>query len=143
MAECPFAVRNARPKRWLISTTKNANVLVKRGCVTGTQIEITKDMVHNCFSHLFPTDSLTFQIRSKTKEIAVRDFINSVFEGFTHDKPLWTGLCDCTHRRRIDHRKLIGNTMVVIEPDENQHKSYNKMDEETRDNDLFMSFSGK
>jgi len=33
--------------------------------------------------------------------------------------------------------------MVVIEPDENQHKSYNKMDEETRDNDLFMSFSGK
>ena len=33
--------------------------------------------------------------------------------------------------------------MVAIETDENQHKSYNKMDEETRYNDLFMAFSGK
>ena len=96
-----------------------------------------------CFSRNFPIDPLTFQIRCKTNEIAVRDFINSVFDGFTHDKPLWTGHCDCTHRRRIDHRKLIGNTMVAIETDENQHKSYNKMDEETRYNDLFMAFSGK
>ncbi len=97
----------------------------------------------HCFSHLFPTDPLTFQIRSKTKEIAVRDFINSVFEGFTHDKPLWTGHCNCTHRRRIDHRKLIGGTMLAIETDENQHKSYNTMDEEIRYNDLVMAFTGK
>jgi len=33
--------------------------------------------------------------------------------------------------------------MLAIETDENQHKSYNKMDEEARDNDLFMAFSGK
>ena len=32
--------------------------------------------------------------------------------------------------------------MVAIATDENQHKSYNKMDEETRYNDLFMAFSG-
>jgi len=51
--------------------------------------------------------------------------------------------CDCTVRRRIDHRKLIGNTLLVVETDENQHKSYNAMDEETRYDDLFMAFSGK
>ena len=51
----------------------------------------------------------------------VRDRINQEFEGFYHDKPLWTNDCDCTHRRRIDHRKLIGNTLLAIETDENQH----------------------
>ncbi len=33
--------------------------------------------------------------------------------------------------------------MVAIETDENQHKSYDAMDEQTRYNDLFMAFSGK
>lgn len=99
----------------------------------------------NCFQHLFPTDPLTFQIRSKTKEIAVRDFINSRFEGFQHDKPIWynESVCDCTTKRRIDHRKLINDTILCIETDENQHKSYSKTDEEERYNDIFMAFGGK
>ena len=92
---------------------------------------------------MFPKDPLTFQIRCKTKEIAVRDFINSNFDGFVHDKPLYTGHCNCTHRRRIDHRRLINGTMLAIETDENQHKSYNKMDEELRYDDLFMAYSGR
>jgi hypothetical protein len=96
-----------------------------------------------CFQHLFPLDPLTFQIRSKTKEIAVRDYINENFEGFQHDKPLFTGNCNCTHRRRIDHRILIGNTLLCIETDESQHKSYNKEDEELRYDDLYMIHSGK
>jgi hypothetical protein len=98
-----------------------------------------------CFQHLFPLDPLTFQIRSKTKEIAVRDFINSKFEGFQHDKPLWynESACDCTTKRRIDHRKLINNTLLCIETDENQHKSYSKQDEEVRYHDLFMGYGGK
>jgi hypothetical protein len=96
-----------------------------------------------CFQHLFPLDPLTFQIRSKTKEIAVRDYINSNFEGFQHDKPLFTGNCDCTHRRRIDHRVLIGNTLLCIETDESQHKTYNKKNEEIRYDDLYMIHSGK
>lgn len=96
-----------------------------------------------CYQHLFPDDPLTLQIRSKTKEIAVRDFININFEGFQHDKPLWTGNCDCTHRRRIDHRKLIGNTLLCIETDENQHKNYDENDEEIRYDDLFMLHGGK
>lgn len=96
-----------------------------------------------CFQHLFPNDPLSFQIRSKTKEIAVRDYINSIFTDFHHDTPLWTGNCDCTHRRRIDHRKLIGNTLLCIETDEHQHRSYDKEDEEIRYDDLFMLHGGK
>ena len=102
-----------------------------------------KNYCATCFQHLFPTDPLTFQIRSKTKEIAVRDFINAHFDGFVHDKPLYTNHCDCSVRRRIDHRKLIGNTLLVVETDENQHKSYNAMDEQVRYDDLYMAFSGK
>jgi len=96
-----------------------------------------------CFANMFPTDPLTYQIRSKTKEIATRDFINDHFEGFGHDKPIYTDHCDCSVRRRIDHRKLIGNTMLAIETDENQHKSYDAMDEQIRYDDLFNAFSGK
>jgi hypothetical protein len=102
-----------------------------------------KGYCSSCYQHLFPNDPLTFQIRSKTKEIAVRDFINANFEGFQHDTPLWTGNCDCTHRRRIDHRKLIGNTLLCIETDENQHKNYDEKDEEIRYDDLFMLHGGK
>ena len=102
-----------------------------------------KNYCTECFRRNFPLDPLTFQIKSKTKEIAVRDFINASFEGFQHDKLLETSHCDCTIRRRIDHRKLIGNTLLVIETDENQHKSYDEMNEQTRYDDLFMAFSGK
>jgi hypothetical protein len=99
----------------------------------------------SCFQHLFPLDPLTFQIRCKTKEIAVRDFINTKFGGFYHDKPLWYNetACDCTTKRKIDHRKLINATLLCIETDENQHKSYSKQDEEARYNDLFMAYGGK
>ena len=107
-----------------------ANVKYKNYCI-------------ECFRRNFPLDPLTFQIRSKTKEIAVRDFINANFEGFQHNKRLQTGHCDCIIRRSIDHRLLIGNTLIAIETDENQHKSYDKMDEETRYDDLFMAHSGK
>jgi hypothetical protein len=96
-----------------------------------------------CYSYHFPNDPLTFQIRCKTKEQAVRDYINENFKGFQHDIPLWIGGCDCTHKRRIDHRKLIGNTLLCIETDENQHKGYDKEDEETRYNDLMMIHGGK
>ena len=96
-----------------------------------------------CFQYKFPKDPLSFQIRSKTKEIAVRDFINTNFDGWQHDKPLFTGHCKCTIRRRIDHRVLIGNTLLVVETDENQHKSYDTMDEEIRYHDLCMAYSGK
>jgi hypothetical protein len=102
-----------------------------------------KGYCSNCYQNLFPLDPLSYQIRCKTKEICVRDYINANFEGFQHDKPLYTGNCDCTNRRRIDHRILIGNTLLCVETDENQHKSYDKKDEEIRYDDLFMIHSGK
>ena len=96
-----------------------------------------------CFTHLFPNDPLTFQTNCKTKELAVRDYINMNFEGFICDRQLETGGCDCTIRRRPDLRILINETLLVIEIDENQHISYSEMDEETRYNDLYMAYSGK
>jgi hypothetical protein len=73
----------------------------------------------------------------------VRNAINSNFEGFVHDTPLYTGNCDCTHRRRIDHRKLIGNTILAIETDEFGHRGYDQKDEELRYDDVYMIHSGK
>ena len=123
---------------------KGKNCSATRGVSNGTRGNIKyKGYCTYCFQNLFPLDPLTFQIRSKTKEIAVRDYINSNFDGFQHDNALWTGNCDCTHKRRIDHRKLIGNTLLCVETDENQHKSYDETDEEIRYDDLFMLHGGK
>ena len=96
-----------------------------------------------CFKRLFPDDERRKIIHSHAKEITVRNVINTHFEGFIHDKPLYTGNCDCTHRRRIDHRKLIKNTLLCIETDEFAHSRYDAKDEEIRYDDLYMVFSGK
>ena len=102
-----------------------------------------KGYCSSCYQNLFPNDPLSLQIRTKTKELTVRQFINLNFQGFQHDIPLWTGNCDCIHRRKIDHRKLIGNTLLCIETDENQHKYYDKNNEEIRYDDLYMLHGGK
>jgi len=96
-----------------------------------------------CFKQVFPNDERSKIIYTHTKEIRVRNEINTKFEGFIHDKPLYTGQCDCTMRRRIDHRKLIGATLLCVETDEFAHKRYDAKDEEIRYDDLFMVHSGK
>ena len=96
-----------------------------------------------CFKRVFPNDERSKVIYEHTKEIMVRNKINKHFDGFIHDISLYTGNCDCTHRRRIDHRKLIGNTILAIETDEFAHRSYNEKDEEIRYDDLYMIHSGK
>lgn len=96
-----------------------------------------------CFKRLFPNDPRSKVIHEHTKEIRVRNFINVHFEGFIHDKPIYTHNCDCTHRRRIDHRKLINDTILAIETDEFGHRGYDKHDEEIRYDDLFMVHGGK
>jgi len=71
--------------------------------------------------------------------------IFSKYDGFKNDKPFYADLeggC-CATKRRIDLRKLINNTMLCIEVDENQHKYYIKDKEIERYNDLFLDFSGK
>jgi len=96
-----------------------------------------------CFKLIFPNDERSKVIYSHSKEIRVRNFINEHFDGFIHDKPIYTHNCDCTHRRRIDHRKLIGNTIIAVETDEYAHSSYDKYDEEIRYDDVYMIHSGK
>ena len=95
-----------------------------------------------CFSNTFPNDPRTPDIKTNSKELQVRDYINQNFDGFIHNKPLWIG-CNCEHRRRIDHRKLIGNTLLCIETDKNQHLRYNEQYEKDRINDLYRVHSGK
>jgi hypothetical protein len=96
-----------------------------------------------CFKQIFPDDPRSKVVYAHTKEMRVRNFINDRYEGFVHDKPLYTGNCDCTHRRRIDHRKLIGNTLLAIETDEFAHRAYDSEDEMIRYDDLYMVHSGK
>lgn len=119
-----------------------ANKCKNDDCLNCGNIKYNYYCTH-CFANLFPNDPLTFQIRTKSKENYVRDFLNQNYNGFIHDKPLWTGHCDCSKRRRIDHRLLIGNTLLCIETDENQHKRYDEKDEEIRYDDLYMLHGGK
>ena len=81
--------------------------------------------------------------RIKSREILVECFLEEEFGGFRHDTPIIYGGCDCLSRRRIDHRKLINATMLAIETDEGQHKSYDDEDETNRYDDLYMHHSGK
>ncbi len=90
-----------------------------------------------CFMHKFPNDKRTKNARIKTKEIAIKNFLyENGHEDFLHDKSIFLG--DCSSRRRIDFYKYIGNKYILcIEVDENQHKYYNKQNEEQRYNDVY------
>ena len=96
-----------------------------------------------CFKQIFPDDERSKVVYTHTKEIMVRNAINANFDGFIHDKTLYTHNCNCTHRRRIDHRKLINSTILAVETDEFGHIGYDKKDEEIRYDDLYMIHSGK
>ena len=98
-------------------------------------------MCFRCFSEKFPHDE-----RVKTRgrvELRVRSYLDSHFPDFVHDLPIFTGNCACPHRRRIDHRRLIGNTYLCVETDENFHRYYNEDDEEARYHDVIMAHGGK
>ena len=94
-------------------------------------------------------DPRSTKIYEHTKEIRVRNaiaahaIINPDFEGFIHDKPIYTAGCDCTHRRRVDHRKSFDATMFALDTDEHGHRGYDAHDEEIRYDDLYMVHSGK
>jgi len=76
-------------------------------------------------------------------EHQVREFLNSNFTDFMHDRPLHTAHCDCSHRRRVDHRRIVGNTLLCIETDEWWHRNYKKDDEQARYHDVIMAWGGK
>jgi len=98
-----------------------------------------------CFVNLFPEDPKSISYRNKPKEYIVRRTLDESFPDlkWTHDKVLWTGNCDCTHKRRLDHQVIIGNTMLVVETDEFAHVGYDEHDEEIRYSDVAMIYTGK
>jgi hypothetical protein len=81
-------------------------------------------------------------IYTHTKEMRVRNMINAHFDGFIHDAPMWIAGCNCDHRRRVDHRKLIQNVMLAVETDEFGHRGYDARDEEIRYDDLVSYHTG-
>lgn len=94
---------------------------------------------------IFPIDPRTKNIRIASKELRMVEHVVTVHEdqNWIHNKPIYVdfhgGCCDT--KRRCDLRTLIGNTMLVLECDEGQHKNY--ADEDARYDDLFMDFSGR
>ena len=135
-----------------IQNKKNIEDVVCKAnyCLGEKAIKNFNGYCKHCFVNLFPTHPITIQTTCKTKEQVVRKFINTNFDGFIHNKPIWTANCDCTHRRKIDHRILIGNTLLCVETDEKQHKGYQKkyddignLDEEIRYDDVAMIHGGK
>jgi len=121
----------------------NHPVCKSEHCETQSSPEYNWYCTH-CFQNLFPLDSRTQNIRAKTREIAVRDFLVTRYgDMFVHNQSLFTS-CDCDHRRSVDFRRIIGCTMLAVEVDEGQHKgkSY-RTDTEARYNDLAMAFGGK
>ena len=96
-----------------------------------------------CFEQNFPDDPRTALIRKNSYEIEVKNFLAEHYNSFIHNTSLWTGQADCTCRRRIDFRTMIGNTLLCIEVDESQHKYRNTEDEELRYDDLMMLHGGK
>ena len=99
------------------------------------------NLCYRCFCEKYPGHE---KVRTKVRvELQVRAFINSHFSDFVHDRPLHTAHCDCPHRRRIDHRRVVGNTLLCIETDEHAHRGYDKDDEQARYHDVFVAWSGK
>lgn len=96
-----------------------------------------------CFEHNFPNDPRTLMIRRKTEENIVKDYLTQHYKDFIHDTPIWTDQKDCTCRRRIDFRCLIGNTLLCVEVDENQHKYYDTQDTIARYDELMLTQGAK
>jgi hypothetical protein len=94
-----------------------------------------------CFSNLYPDDPLSLNIRTKSFENKVRDFININYQDFQHNKLLNIGGCDCSHRRFIDNHIIINGCLLAIETDENQHKGYDIDNENNRSNDIMMAYT--
>ena len=85
---------------------------------------------------LFPEDELSKTAHLAVKELNCKKFLDDRFPGvFAHNRRLILSERDksCTpHNRRIDFQTEMGNVVVGIEVDENQHKTYDPLDEEKR-----------
>jgi len=98
----------------------------------------------DCFVNAFPGDPRSSPHgKLKRRETVVREAIDEIFEGFIHDKAYYVGGKCCPHRRRVDHRFSLGNTVLAVETDEDAHISKDKQDEINRYDDLVMAMGHK
>ena len=134
LSECPY--NNVGNPKCRVEYTINYNGKIN--------VSSLRQFCTECFLRSFPDDSRNDKLKTKSKELRVQKMLQNEFPTYTfiHNKPIWTGECECTHRRRIDFRTLIGNTLLAVEVDEDQHKMYNEK-EDIRYNDLYMVHSGK
>jgi len=96
---------------------------------------------YRCFSRKYPGHE---NVRTKERaEDTVKTYINANFKDFVHDQKMPTAHCNCNHRRRIDHRRVVGNTLLCIETDEHHHRNYNAEDEDARYHDVIVAWGGK
>lgn len=103
-----------------------------------------------CFYHLFPEHELSIKQNNYcSKERKVKNFLTQSglldddYRGFVHNIPMVIPDCgDCTVRRRIDFRKMVGNTLLCIEVDEHAHCGYDGEDEDIlRYNELMYVYT--
>ena len=81
-----------------------------------------------CYIYMFPEKEISCNY--KTKETCIREFIIKEFPVYdwVHDKCIYKG----TSLRRPDHFLDIGEQIIIIETDENQHVDYNCLCENKR-----------
>jgi len=92
-----------------------------------------------CFIQKYPEDPRSqCPIGYKRAEICVREAIDTAFDGFIHNKTM-RGLT----KKRIDHRLLIGNTILAIETDEFAHQYYDENKEKERYHEFLTETSYK
>lgn len=85
-----------------------------------------------CFIHLFPEN--TISTNYKVKERHVTDYINDEFPNeFIFDKSIYGG---CSRKRPDAFRDCLTHSLI-IEIDENQHKSYEEICENKRMMEIF------
>lgn len=66
----------------------------------------------------------------KYKELKVKAYLTQEFRGvFTHNARIWLGDCSSPFSRFLDFYVMIGDTLVIIEVDEHQHKGEQYSDE--------------
>jgi hypothetical protein len=132
-----------------IYASKGARNLRNYGCIECREWPVDQQVglphydgyCFRCFCHEFPHDE---RVKNRGRvELRVRAYLNSHFSGFIHNHQMPTAHCVCDHRRRIDHRREVGNTLLCIETDEHHHRNYDKDDEDARYHDVLVAWGGK
>lgn len=131
----------------------NITVDIKYKCVFCRSAFIRSGFYRHCrtcFYYRFPTHRLSIKTNNYcSKERKVKNFLtqngllDDDYRGFVHNIPMLIPDCnDCTVRRRIDFRKMVGNTLLCIEVDEHAHGGYDKEDEDIlRYNELMFAYT--